>query len=213
MKIILLGCPGAGKGTQAQRLSQHLSIPQISTGDMLRQAIADKSPLGTQVQSIMESGQLVDDDLILKLVAERIDQNDCVNGFLFDGFPRTLEQANGLLKLNIAIDFVFNIDVPDEVIVARMSGRRVHPASGRTYHLKHNPPQEEGLDDQTSEPLIQRDDDKPEVVEHRLRVYHKQTRPLIDFYQNALNPGCYQKIDGCQGVEQVSQDILSVIES
>lgn len=212
MRAILLGCPGAGKGTQAKCLSQHFDVPQISTGDMLRQAIADQSPLGLQVQEVMESGHLVDDQLILELVADRIQQPDCSNGFIFDGFPRTLDQARALMDLGITLDFVINIDVPDHLIIERMSGRRVHAPSGRTYHLDYNPPKVEGLDDETQEPLIQREDDKPEVVRHRLDVYHLQTQPLIEFYQRVLTKGCYQQVDGCKHVDAVTHTILECVE-
>lgn len=210
MKIILLGCPGAGKGTQAKLLSKTLTIPQISTGDMLRQAVADQTSLGKTVQDLMDAGHLVDDQTILQLIAERLHHKDCEGGFLLDGFPRTIEQAEGLKSLAIEIDHVINIDVPDDVIVARMSGRRVHKASGRTYHIEHNPPTAEGIDDVTSEPLIQREDDQPEVVRHRLAIYREQTQPLIAYYQRVLAHGVV-KVDGCLPVSAVSEAIAKAI--
>ena len=212
MKVILLGCPGAGKGTQAKFLSKKLGIPQISTGDMLRQAVADQTELGQKVQAIMDSGQLVDDATILQLVKHRITESDCKNGYLFDGFPRTTEQAKGMEDLGINIDYVVNIHVPDDVIVTRMSGRRVHPVSGRTYHIDHNPPAREGLDDETGEPLILREDDKVDVVKHRLHVYHDLTSPLIAYYQNKLSQKHYIQVDGCLTVENVAAVILEALD-
>ena len=185
MKIILLGAPGAGKGTQAQFLMDTYSIPQISTGDMLRAAVKEGSELGKKVKSVMESGGLVTDEIIISLVKERIAQDDCVNGFLFDGFPRTIPQAESLIEAGVDIEHVLEIYVPDEEIVKRLSGRRVHPASGRVYHIEHNPPQQEGIDDETGEALIQREDDKEATIRKRLEVYHQQTLPLVDFYQAA----------------------------
>ncbi len=215
MRIILLGAPGAGKGTQAQFLSRHFNIPQISTGDMLRAAIADGSELGQQAKRYMDAGQLVPDEVIVGLVKERIREADCENGFLLDGFPRTVAQADALKAASVDIDAVIEIDVPDEVIVERLSGRRVHPASGRTYHIKYNPPRQEGVDDETGEPLIQRDDDKPETIRKRLAVYHEQTAPLVDYYraEAARNPNLkYLHVDGTQPIEAVEQAILSALK-
>ena len=183
MRLILLGAPGAGKGTQAARICEHYGIPQISTGDMLRAAVKAGTPLGLAAKKIMDAGELVSDDIIIGLVKERLEKPDCKNGFLFDGFPRTIPQAEALVKAGIPIDDVVEIAVPDEVILERMSGRRVHVASGRTYHVKFNPPKVEGVDDVTGEPLIQRPDDKEETVKKRLEVYHTQTEALVGFYQ------------------------------
>lgn len=185
--VILLGPPGAGKGTQANLIQSSFSLPQISTGDMLRAAIRNETPLGLEVKSVMDSGQLVSDDLILQLIQERLGQPDCDHGFLLDGFPRTLVQAQSLAASGIQIDVVIEIDVPDSDIVKRMSGRLVHPASGRVYHTVSNPPKTPGLDDETQEPLIQRPDDKEETVLKRLQVYRHQTLPLVDFYRNQSN--------------------------
>src|SRR6476620_4994767 len=179
MRLILLGAPGAGKGTQATFICRKFEIPQISTGDMLRAAVKAGSPLGIEAKKVMDSGGLVSDDIIIGLVKERIAQPDCANGFLFDGFPRTIPQADAMKAAGVKLDLVLEIDVPDTAIVERMSGRRVHPASGRSYHVKFNPPKAEGLDDVTGEALIQRDDDKEETVRKRLDVYQKQTRPLV----------------------------------
>jgi len=184
MKIILLGAPGAGKGTQAEYIKQKFGIPQISTGDMLRAAVSAGTELGKKVQSGIASGGLVTDDIIIALVKDRITQDDCRNGFLFDGFPRTIPQAQALVDAGIAIDVVLEIDVPDEEIVRRLSGRRVHPASGRVYHIDNKPPKNPGKDDVTGEDLIQREDDKEETVRKRLEVYHQQTKPLVSFYRN-----------------------------
>lgn len=184
MRIILLGPPGAGKGTQAKYITEKFGIPQISTGDMLRAAVKAGTELGLKAKDIMASGGLVSDDLIIALVKERIQEPDCVNGFLFDGFPRTIPQAEALLKEGVTIDKVIEIDVADDEIVSRLSGRRVHEGSGRVYHVTHNPPQQEGVDDVTGEPLIQRDDDKEDTVRNRLAVYHEQTEPLVGFYQD-----------------------------
>lgn len=186
MRIILLGPPGAGKGTQASYLTERFGIPQISTGDMLRAAVKAESELGLKAKSVMASGGLVSDGLIIALVKERIQQPDCANGFLLDGFPRTIPQAEALLAENIAIDLVLEIYVEDEEIISRLSGRRVHEASGRIYHTRHNPPKREGLDDITGEPLIQRADDKEETIKNRLSVYHEQTEPLVAFYKNLV---------------------------
>ncbi|AEG30796.1 adenylate kinase [Thiomicrospira cyclica] len=212
MKLILLGAPGAGKGTQAQFLTQHFSIPQISTGDMLRAAIAQGTELGKLAKSFMDQGKLVTDEVIIGLVKERITQADCANGFLLDGFPRTVPQADALAEAGVAIDAVVEIDVADEIIVERMSGRRCHAPSGRTYHIVYNPPKVVDCDDQTGEPLIQRDDDKPKVVLDRLKVYHQQTAPLVDYYQAAAvkNEALhYIKVDGTQPIDQVQNKILS----
>ncbi len=215
MRIILLGAPGAGKGTQAQFLTKTFNIPQISTGDMLRAAIKEGTELGKKAKEYMDAGQLVPDEVIIGLVKERIAQPDCKNGFLLDGFPRTLAQADALKEAGVEIDAVIEIDVPDEEIVKRMSGRRVHPASGRTYHIIYNPPKEEGKDNETGEPLIQREDDQPEVVLDRLKVYHEQTQPLIDYYgkEATTNPHLkYIKVDGTQSIDQVQQQILDQLK-
>ena len=184
MKLILLGAPGAGKGTQAAFICQKFGIPQISTGDMLRAAVKAGTPLGLQAKAVMEAGGLVSDDLIINLVKERIAQPDCAQGFLFDGFPRTIPQAEAMKSAGVNLDHVLEINVPFEAIIERISGRRSHPASGRIYHVTFNPPKVEGLDDVTGEPLIQRDDDKEETVKKRLDVYSQQTRPLVDYYQS-----------------------------
>ena len=189
MKVILLGPPGAGKGTQAQFITEKYAIPQISTGDMLRAAIKAESPLGIEVKDVMASGGLVSDELIIALVRERVGQSDCQNGFLFDGFPRTIPQATAIVDAGILIDAVVEIAVVDEEIVARLSGRRVHEDSGRIYHIDHNPPNNVGLDDETGEPLIQRPDDSEETVRNRLDVYHKQTKPLVNFYTELATSG------------------------
>lgn len=212
MKIILLGAPGAGKGTQAQFLTKAFDIPQISTGDMLRAAIKAGTDLGKLAKSFMDSGKLVTDEIIIGLVKERIAQDDCKNGFLLDGFPRTVPQADALKEAGVAIDAVIEIDVPDSVIVERMSGRRAHLASGRTYHIVYNPPKVEGKDDETGEDLVQRDDDKAEVVLDRLRVYHDQTAPLVGYY-TALSANDasvkYVTIDGTQPIDLVEKEIIS----
>ncbi|WKE64434.1 adenylate kinase [Gallaecimonas kandeliae] len=207
MRIILLGAPGAGKGTQAQFLMKKFGIPQISTGDMLRGAIAAGTPLGLEAKKVMDAGQLVSDDIIIGLVKERINQDDCKNGFLLDGFPRTIPQADAMKDNGVAIDVVIEFDVADEVIVERMSGRRVHPASGRVYHVTYNPPKVEGKDDETGEDLVIRADDEVETVRKRLAVYHEQTEPLIGYYQTEAKAGNnrYLKIDGTKPVEEVSQ--------
>lgn len=213
MNIILLGAPGAGKGTQAQFIMQKYGIPQISTGDMLRSAINSGSELGQKAKAVMDAGQLVSDDLIIALVKDRVAQADCANGFLLDGFPRTIPQADALKATNIKIDFVLEFDVPDEVIVERMSGRRVHPASGRSYHIVYNPPKVAGKDDITGENLIIRADDKPETVLDRLKVYHHTTQPLIDYYQKEAseNRTQYFHIDGTQKVEDISQQLTEIL--
>jgi len=214
MKFILLGAPGAGKGTQAQFLTREFNVPQISTGDMLRAAIKAGTELGKQAKNAIDAGQLVTDEIIIGMVKERIRQPDCENGFLFDGFPRTIPQADALKAANIDIDAVIEIDVPDEVIVERMSGRRAHLASGRTYHIVYNPPKEEGKDDETGEELVLREDDKPEVVQDRLNVYHMQTEPLIGYYsqQATINKVKYIKVDGTQAIDQVESAILKALK-
>jgi adenylate kinase len=216
MRVILLGAPGAGKGTQAQLIMEKFGIPQISTGDMLRAAVKAGTPLGLQAKDIMTSGGLVSDDLIIALVKERISQSDCSNGFLFDGFPRTIPQAQALLDAGVIIDHVIGIDVSDEEIVARLSGRRVHEASGRIYHIVHNAPKEEGHDDITGEPLIQRSDDSEATVRKRLSVYHEQTKPLIGFYQQLVDAGNkkapkYTRIDGVGSVDTIRKQLLAVL--
>ncbi|VAW47292.1 Adenylate kinase [hydrothermal vent metagenome] len=215
MKFILLGAPGAGKGTQAQFLTKQFSIPQISTGDMLRAAIKAGTELGKKAKEAIDAGQLVSDDIIIGMVKERIAQPDCEKGFLLDGFPRTIPQADALAKAGVEIDAVIEIDVPDTEIISRMSGRRAHLASGRTYHLKYNPPKVDGKDDETGEDLVQRDDDKPEVVTERLEVYHKQTAPLVNYYQKASrkNPSLrYIKVDGTLPIDQVELAVLAAIK-
>lgn len=215
MKIILLGAPGAGKGTQAQFLTKAFDIPQISTGDMLRAAIKAGSELGTLAKSFMDSGKLVTDEIIIGLVKERIAQEDCKNGFLLDGFPRTVPQADALKEAGVTIDAVIEIDVPDSEIVKRMSGRRAHLASGRTYHIAYNPPKVEGKDDETGEELVQRDDDKEEIVLDRLRVYHEQTRPLVDYYRGVASADTsvkYITIDGTQKIDTVEKEIVSKLK-
>jgi len=215
MRIILLGAPGAGKGTQAQFLTKKYNIPQISTGDMLRAAIKAGTELGKKAKAAMDAGQLVTDEIIIGLVKDRIAEDDCKNGYLLDGFPRTLPQADAVTNAGIEIDAVIEIDVPDEEIVKRMSGRRAHLASGRTYHIIYNPPKVEGKDDETGEDLVQRDDDKEEVVKDRLKVYHDQTEPLIDYYkaQSEKNPSIkYIKVDGTKDIKEVEKEIVSQLE-
>ena len=216
MRIILLGPPGAGKGTQAQYITEKFGIPQISTGDMLRAAVKEGTELGLKVKEIMASGGLVSDDLIIALVRERIQQPDCINGFLFDGFPRTIPQAEALLSEGVVIDKVLEIQVADEEIVARLSGRRVHEESGRVYHVQHNPPKNEGMDDLTGEPLIQREDDKEDTVRNRLGVYHDQTEPLVAFYselagKGAENAPAYAAIDGVGELSEVQSRLESAL--
>ncbi|MGQ2981455.1 MAG: adenylate kinase [Polaromonas sp.] len=209
MRLILLGAPGAGKGTQATFICQKYGIPQISTGDMLRAAVKAGTPLGMEAKKVMDSGGLVSDDLIINLVKDRIAQADCSKGFLFDGFPRTLPQADAMKAAGVKLDYVLEIDVPFEAIIERMSGRRSHPASGRTYHVKFNPPRVEGQDDVTGEPLIQREDDKEETVRKRLEVYSAQTRPLVDYYSQwaQAEPAAapkYRAISGMGGVDEIT---------
>jgi len=214
--LILLGAPGAGKGTQAQRLAARFGIPQISTGDMLRAAVKAGTPLGLQAKKVMDSGALVSDDIILGLVKERIAQPDCAAGFLFDGFPRTIVQADALKANGVKLDYVLEIDVPDSAIVERMSGRRVHVASGRTYHDRFNPPKTAGVDDVTGEPLIQRVDDQEETVKKRLAVYAQQTRPLVEYYQRWAASGdreapAYRKISGTGSVDEITARALAAL--
>ncbi|MBA3988229.1 adenylate kinase [Aliidiomarina maris] len=213
MRIILLGAPGAGKGTQAQFLMNTFNIPQISTGDMLRAAISEGTELGKKAKQVMDEGKLVSDDIMIGLVQERVAQSDCKNGFLLDGFPRTIPQADAMHEAGIEIDYVLEFDVPDDVIVERMAGRRVHPGSGRVYHVSYNPPQQEGKDDVTGEDLIVRDDDKEETVRHRLSVYHEQTEPLVSYYQNLAEQGVvnYHKVDGTREVSDISAELKGVL--
>jgi adenylate kinase len=218
MKLILLGPPGAGKGTQAAFICQKYGIPQISTGDMLRAAVKAGTPLGLQAKSVMESGALVSDDLIINLVKERIAQPDCAKGFLFDGFPRTIPQAEAMKAAGVKLDYVLEIDVPFDAIIERMSGRRSHPASGRTYHVKFNPPKAAGKDDLTGEPLVQRDDDKEDTVRKRLDVYSQQTRPLVDYYSawakaDPASGPKYRAISGTGAVEQITARALAALNN
>ncbi|MGR8941248.1 MAG: adenylate kinase [Gammaproteobacteria bacterium] len=212
MRIILLGSPGSGKGTQAQFITQKHGIPQISTGDMLRAAVRAGTPLGVEAKKVMDAGGLVSDDIILGLIKERITQDDCANGFLLDGFPRTIAQAEGLKAMGIEITHVVEIAVDDEEIVKRMAGRRVHPASGRSYHVIFNPPKVEGVDDVTGEPLIQRDDDKEDTVRRRLQVYHEQTKPLVGYYSAAGQAAKFATIAGVGDVEQITAKLFAVLQ-
>jgi adenylate kinase len=216
MKLILLGPPGAGKGTQAARLREKFAIPQISTGDMLRAAVKAGTPLGLAAKKVMDAGQLVSDDVIVGLVKERLKQPDCAKGYLFDGFPRTIPQAEAMKAANVAIEYVLEIDVPDDEIILRMSGRRVHPSSGRNYHVKFQPPKLEGRDDQTGEMLVQRDDDREETVKKRLEVYRAQTRPLVDYYGRWAASGDahaprYRKISGLGPVDEISRRAIAAL--
>jgi adenylate kinase len=216
MRLILLGAPGAGKGTQAAFICKKFGIPQISTGDMLRAAVKAGSPMGVAAKKVMDSGALVGDDIIIGLVKERITQPDCVNGFLFDGFPRTIPQADAMKAAGVKLDLVLEIDVPDAAIIERMSGRRVHIASGRTYHVRFNPPKVEGKDDITGEDLIQREDDKEETVRKRLDVYQSQTRPLVAYYSEWAARGdaqapAYRKISGTGTVDEITQRALAAL--
>lgn len=216
MKLILLGGPGAGKGTQAAFITEKFGIPQISTGDMLRTAVKTGSPIGLEAKRIMDAGGLVSDDIILGLVAERLKQSDCAKGFLFDGFPRTLPQAEALRAQGLELDYVLEIDVSDEEIIRRMSGRRVHPGSGRTYHVVFNPPKVDGKDDITGEALIQRDDDKEETVRKRLSVYHSQTRPLIEYYSTWSASGAkgapkHRKVSGIGSLDAIKNAVFAAL--
>ncbi|MFN7663277.1 MAG: adenylate kinase [Inhella sp.] len=218
MRLILLGAPGAGKGTQAAFLCKHFGIPQISTGDMLRAAVKAGTPLGLAAKAVMDSGGLVSDDIIIGLVKERIAQPDCAQGFLFDGFPRTIPQADAMKAAGVNLDFVLEIDVPDRANIDRMSGRRVHPGSGRTYHVTFNPPKVAGKDDETGEDLIQRDDDKEETVRKRLDVYQAQTRPLVDYYAQWAATGDaqapqYRRIAGVGSVDDITQAALKALQA
>ena len=217
MRLILIGPPGAGKGTQAAFIKERFAIPQISTGDMLRAAVKAGTPLGLKAKSVMESGALVSDDIILGLMEERLAQPDCKNGFLLDGFPRTIPQAEALKKTGIPIDFVLEISVPDDEIVRRISGRRIDPVSGRTYHIVYNPPKVEGKDDVTGDPLIQRDDDKEDVVRHRLEVYHNQTEALVKFYGDLAKSGDktapqYRAISGLGTIDEITARVFDALK-
>ena len=216
MRLILLGPPGAGKGTQSAYLSKHFGIPQISTGDMLRAAVKAGTPLGLAAKKVMDTGALVSDEIIIGLVKERLKEPDCVQGYLFDGFPRTIPQAEAMRDAGVRIDYVLEIDVPAEEIIVRMSGRRAHLASGRTYHVKFNPPKTEGKDDVTGEPLVQRDDDREDTVKKRLEVYQAQTRPLVDFYGRWAGAGAagaprYRKISGQGSVEDIRARAIAAL--
>lgn len=215
MKIILLGAPGAGKGTQAKFLTETFGIPQISTGDMLRAAVKAGTEVGRKAKAVMDAGQLVTDEIIIALVKDRLKQDDCRNGFLFDGFPRTIPQAEAMRDAGVEIDVVLEIDVPDDEIVRRLSGRRVHLDSGRVYHIEFNPPANAGLDDVTGEPLVQRDDDKEETVRKRLTVYHSQTKPLVDFYQDMEKKSGkvkFIKIDGTGSIDKIVENIKKALD-
>jgi adenylate kinase len=217
MRLILLGPPGAGKGTQANYIKEKFGIPQISTGDMLRAAVKAGTPLGLAAKKVMDAGQLVSDDIIIGLVKDRLTQPDCNSGYMFDGFPRTIPQAEAMREARVAIDFVLEIDVPDSEIIVRMSGRRVHLASGRTYHVLFNPPKASGVDDVTGEGLIQREDDKEETVRNRLDVYHSQTKPLVDYYSKwaadgDLHAPKYRKIAGVGQVDEIRQRAFDALK-
>jgi adenylate kinase len=215
MRLILLGAPGAGKGTQAKFICEQFEIPQISTGDMLRAAVKAETPLGLQAKKVMDAGGLVSDDVIIGLVKDRIAQADCANGFLFDGFPRTIPQAQAMVNANVVIDHVVEIAVADEEIVARLSGRRVHPGSGRVYHVVFNSPKREGLDDETGEPLVQRDDDTEATVRNRLKVYHEQTSPLVNFYQHMKGETAprYHRVQGVGSVDEIRKAVFTALQS
>jgi adenylate kinase len=216
MRLILLGPPGAGKGTQAAFITQQFGIPQISTGDMLRAAVKAGTPLGLEAKKVMDAGGLVSDQIIIGLVRDRLTQADCNKGYLFDGFPRTIPQADALKDAGVKLDYVVEIEVPEEDIIDRMSGRRVHPASGRTYHVRFNPPKAEGKDDVTGEALVQRDDDREETVRHRLSVYRDQTRPLVDYYANWAKSDAqaphYRKISGVGAVDEIKSRLFSALQ-
>jgi adenylate kinase len=216
MRLILLGAPGAGKGTQATFICQRFGIPQISTGDMLRAAVKAGSPMGLAAKKVMDAGALVSDDIIIGLVKERLAQPDCAKGFLFDGFPRTIPQADAMKAAGVKLDMVLEIDVPEEAIIERMSGRRVHMASGRSYHVKYNPPKTPNVDDVSGEPLIQRDDDKEDTVRKRLQVYQNQTRPLVDYYGQWASAGDaaaprYARISGTGTVDQITSRVMAAL--
>ncbi len=215
MRLILLGAPGAGKGTQAKFITEKYAIPQISTGDMLRAAVKAQTELGIQAKAVMDSGGLVSDDIIIGLVKERIKEPDCANGFLFDGFPRTIPQAEAMVDAGVNIDHVVEIAVDDEDIVSRMSGRRVHPGSGRVYHVLYNPPAKEGTDDVTGEPLVQRDDDSETTVRKRLEVYKSQTRPLVDFYSTMSGPHApeYHRVPGVGSVDEIRAQVFTELDA
>ncbi|TEA78072.1 adenylate kinase [Allopusillimonas ginsengisoli] len=218
MRLILLGPPGAGKGTQAAFITKKYGIPQISTGDMLRAAVKAGTPLGLEAKKIMDTGGLVSDDIIIGLVKDRLQQPDCEKGYLFDGFPRTIPQADALRQANVGLDYVVEISVPEENIIERMSGRRVHPASGRSYHTKFNPPKTPDVDDVTGDPLVQRDDDREETVRHRLSVYRDQTRPLVDYYSQwaaSDEPGApaYRQLSGLGSVDEIQARIFQALTS
>lgn len=217
MRLILIGAPGAGKGTQAAFLRERYNIPQISTGDMLRAAVKAGTPLGVEAKKVMDSGALMPDDIIINLVKDRLRDPDCRNGYLFDGFPRTIPQADALREAGIEIDYVVEVDVPEEEIIERMSGRRMHPASGRTYHIKHNPPKVADIDDVTGEPLVQRDDDREETVRKRLDIYREQTRPLVDYYQQwataePQKAPRYRRISGVGSVTDIKQRLFDALQ-
>ena len=214
MRIILLGAPGAGKGTQAKFICNRFSIPQISTGDMLRESVRAGSSLGKKVKTVMEEGALVTDEIIIDLVKERIKRDDCKKGYLFDGFPRTIPQAEALAQQNIQIDSVIEIKVEDAQIISRLAGRRVHLASGRVYHIVNNPPKQKNVDDLTGEPLIQREDDKEDTIKQRLEVYRNQTEPLVNFYQQKQKEGAlsYRSVDGDKAYDNLSEEILIYLE-
>ncbi len=218
MRLILLGGPGAGKGTQATYITEEYGIPQISTGDMLRAAVKAGTELGLQAKEVMDAGELVSDELMIGLIKDRLAQDDCVNGYLLDGFPRTIPQADAMQDNGIDIDFVVELKVDDQEIIKRMSGRRAHLASGRTYHVIYNPPKEEGLDDVTGEPLVQREDDSEETVKNRLSVYHEQTEPLVDYYQtfansDKTNAPTYVAVEGIGSVEDIRAKVLGALRS
>ncbi|MEI6065789.1 MAG: adenylate kinase [Methylococcaceae bacterium] len=211
MRIILLGSPGSGKGTQAKFITEKYAIPQISTGDMLRAAVRDGTPMGVEAKKVMDAGALVSDDIILGLIKERIAQPDCANGFLLDGFPRTIAQAQGLEAMGVKIDHVIEINVADEDIVERIAGRRVHSPSGRTYHVEYHPPKVEGVDDVTGEALIQRDDDKEDTVRKRLCIYHEQTKPLVGYYLDAEQPAKFNSMSGVGTVEEITGKVFAIL--
>ena len=211
MRIILLGSPGSGKGTQAKFITEKYAVPQISTGDMLRAAVRDGTPMGVEAKKVMDAGALVSDDIILGLIKERIAQPDCANGYLLDGFPRTIAQAQGLEAMGVKIDHVIEINVADEDIVERIAGRRVHSPSGRTYHVEYHPPKVEGVDDFTGEALIQRDDDKEETVRKRICIYHEQTKPLVGYYSAVEQPAKFNSMSGVGSVEEITGKVFAIL--